>query len=287
MNRNYDNFRKLQCDTVIREVRGSWVSFENTVFFGEKGGMPSDQGTINGYPVLELLWEGDTLFHRVAGDLINPIHMEVDLLTRWTNAAVQSALHLLDGFYETQGLRITAISADPENLWYEVDSKNLPDGHFREVQAFMEGLILHSVRKVVTYLRGRDCPDENYRQYDEVRLVRFGNINTQPCATPHVNETQEILSFAILGHKKSSRGTRVFFACGPLAARKLEAYSEKLQTLAAALKTNVSELPQELERLAAASAKQKKELKALKSALLRSEHGPEQPMPANAGPTYE
>ena len=46
MNKNYDNFRKLQCDTVMQEINGSCISFENTVFFGEKGGMPSERGNV-------------------------------------------------------------------------------------------------------------------------------------------------------------------------------------------------------------------------------------------------
>ena len=55
----------------------------------EKGGMPSDKGTINGLEVLDLKWDGDTLYHKVNGELSNPIHMEVDLLTRHNNTIVQ------------------------------------------------------------------------------------------------------------------------------------------------------------------------------------------------------
>ena len=85
MNRNYDNFLNLTMDTRIRECRDGWYAFEDTVFYGEKGGALADRGTINGREVLELRWEGDTLWHRVEGELSDPVRLEVDRLTRWNN----------------------------------------------------------------------------------------------------------------------------------------------------------------------------------------------------------
>lgn len=130
MNRNYDNFLNLTLDTRIKELRDGWYSFEDTVFYGEKGGALADEGAINGQKVLELRWEGDTLWHRVEGELTDPVHMEVDRLTRWNNTAVQSAFHMLDGYYGRLGLRIVAIGVHPENQWYEVDTKELPPRPF-------------------------------------------------------------------------------------------------------------------------------------------------------------
>jgi len=59
LNRNYDNFLNLTLNTRIRERRDSWYAFEDTVFYGEKGGALADEGAINGQRVLELRREGD------------------------------------------------------------------------------------------------------------------------------------------------------------------------------------------------------------------------------------
>lgn len=38
MNLFYDNFEKLNCITQIKDIRENYYSFEQTVFYGEKGG---------------------------------------------------------------------------------------------------------------------------------------------------------------------------------------------------------------------------------------------------------
>ena len=218
MNRNYDNFLNLTMDTRIRECRDGWYAFEDTVFYGEKGGALADRGTINGREVLELRWEGDTLWHRVEGELSDPVRLEVDRLTRWNNTAVQSAFHMLDGYYGRLGLRIVAIGVHPENQWYELDTKELPPGHLEEVQAFLDRQILDDFPVELSYVKGADYPDPKYQGFDEVRIVKFADVDTQPCGTPHVSRTGQILSFTVLGSERSGRGTKIYTAVGPAAA---------------------------------------------------------------------
>ena len=75
---HYDNLLNLSCDTTIATEKDGYYAFKETVFYGEKGGMPGDKGTINGLEVIDLKWEDDILYHKVDGILENPIHMEVD-----------------------------------------------------------------------------------------------------------------------------------------------------------------------------------------------------------------
>lgn len=229
---HYDNLLNLSCDTTITTEKDGYYTFEDTVFYGEKGGMPGDKGTINGLEVIDLKWEDDILYHKVDGILENPIHMEVDKETRIINTTVQSAYHLLDGYYGKMGLYIVAIGVtSPENQWYEVNSKDLDEKHLEEVQNFMNDTLLQDIPAEFTYYKGSEYPNPKYANHDEVRVVTFGDIDSQPCGTPHVNNVNQIGSFIILGSEKTSRGTRIYTTVSWATNIKLKKYYNLIQEL--------------------------------------------------------
>lgn len=262
MSRDYDDFRRTSCVTRIKDQKDGWYAFEETVFYGEKGGMPSDKGTINGQPVTGLRWDGDTLYHQVEQPLQDPIAMQVDEEERVMNTAIQSALHVLDGYYAKLGRKIIAIGVHPDNQWYEVDDKNLPEGHLDEVQHFMNQVILHSQKVSFHYMKGSEYPDPEYAKYDEVRLVQIGDLNTQPCGTLHVNETSEIQCFAVLYAEKTARGTKIYVACSFAAVNRLRQAALTEQKLCHLLSGTRDTLADSVQNLQETGRKLKKDLEA-------------------------
>ena len=127
---------------------------------------------------------------------------------RYQNTAVQSALHLLDGYFEAKGLYLSSVGVNPENQWFEVNSKEVNEEMLDAVEKFMNEAIHQEIPCQITYMKGSEYPDVAYHQFEELRLVRFGEINTQPCGTLHVHHTGQIESFTILDHEKTSKGTR-------------------------------------------------------------------------------
>lgn len=271
MNKIYDDFWALTLDTKINEVKDGAYTFEQTVFWGEKGGMPSDKGTINGLPVTEIFWEGDRVWHRVEGTLSDPIHMEVDPDTRLTNTSAQSCLHLFDGYYEKRGHVIIAIGAREGNQWFEVDQKEVTDKDLDDLQAYIDEAILRDIPLELTYIPGKDYPDPAYQAYDEVRMVKYGDLDEQPCSTPHVHSTGEIGSCVIFSAEKTSRGSKVHLAMGPTVGRLLAQKEAMLRDLGSLLKVGEAEIPERVEALVAGEARLKEEKKALEEKLIAIE----------------
>ena len=230
MNLHYDHYTDVTLDTLIKEEKDGYYAFEDTIFYGEKGGMPSDKGIINGLEVLDLKWEDDILYHKVAGTLTNPIHMEVDLLTRHNNTIVQSALHIVDGFCRLHNLPVGSIGTSWNNIWYEINTE-VDDKTLEELEAYVREAILASVDITISYIKGSEYNDEHYAHFDTVRIIKIGDYDTQPCGTLHVNNTAEIGSFSILSHEKTSRGTRIHTAIGLTTADYLkEVYDDYRKT---------------------------------------------------------
>lgn len=264
---NYDNFERLTCTTKIKDVKDGYYSFDDTVFYGEKGGQLADRGTINGQPVTDLKWDGDTLYHQVAGELHDPITMQVDARIRWINTAVQSAFHLLDGYYADKDTKIVEVNADPTNEWYIVNSKRVTPDQLANVEAWMNEIIHQDIHTSFTYVKGSEYPDPAYRKYPLVRLVHFGDVNTQPCGTCHVNHTGQLQSFVILGTTRVAAGTKIFITVNQVTNDRLKQDDAALKQVATVLSSKEDRVVVAAQDLVAKNKAAKKQVKALKKEL--------------------
>lgn len=268
MNKYYDDCSILNLDTEIKEEKEGWYVFKETIFYGEKGGMLSDKGTINGLEVLDLKYEDEILYHRVDGILSNPIHMEVDGFNRRLNTSVQSVLHLLDGYYEKTGNYIPSVGVNPNNQWYEVNIKDIDESHLTEVEKYMKKAIQDDIKLQINYISGKDYPDPKYQDFNDLRVISFGNLDSQPCGTLHINSTKEIGDFVILNKEKTSRGTKVYFACGEAIGLKLKKDNSIINNLSKTLSCKIDELDDKTKDLFENSKKLKKELSDLNNELV-------------------
>ena len=268
MNLHYDHYKETVLDTVIKEEKDGYYCFEDTIFYGEKGGMPSDKGTINGLEVLDLKWDGDTLYHKVNGELSNPIHMEVDLFTRHTNTIVQSALHIADGFCVKHNFPLGSIGTNRDNIWYEINTE-VDDKTLDELEQYVRQAILDSIDVEISYVAGKDYGDEHYAHFDTVRIIKIGDYDKQPCGTLHVNNTSEIGSFSILSHEKTSRGTRLHCAIGMTSADRLKDIYDEYKKTAVVINPGKDKLSDVAKTLVENNKALKKELADLKKELLQ------------------
>ena len=268
MNLHYDHYKETVLDTVIKEEKDGYYCFEDTIFYGEKGGMPSDKGTINGLEVLDLKWDGDTLYHKVNGELSNPIHMEVDLFTRHTNTIVQSALHIADGFCVKHNFPLGSIGTNHDNIWYEINTE-VDDKTLDELEQYVRQAILDSIDVEISYVAGKDYGDEHYAHFDTVRIIKIGDYDKQPCGTLHVNNTSEIGSFSILSHEKTSRGTRLHCAIGMTSADHLKEVYDEYRKTAVVINPGKDKLSDVANTLVENNKALKKELADLKKELLQ------------------
>ena len=268
MNLHYDHYKETVLDTVIKEEKDGYYCFEDTIFYGEKGGMPSDKGTINGLEVLDLKWDGDTLYHKVNGELSNPIHMEVDLFTRHTNTIVQSALHIADGFCVKHNFPLGSIGTNHDNIWYEINTE-VDDKTLDELEQYVIQAILDSIDVKISYVAGKDYGDEHYAHFDTVRIIKIGDYDKQPCGTLHVNNTSEIGSFSILSHEKTSRGPRLHCAIGMTSADHLKEIYDEYRKTAVVINPGKDKLSDVAKTLVDNNKALKKELADLKKELLQ------------------
>ncbi|MDO1604827.1 hypothetical protein Q2T76_02025 [Lactobacillus sp. YT155] len=269
MNKFYDNFEQLTLTTKIKDAQDSYYSFEGTIFYGEKGGQLPDKGWINSQSVEDLKWDGGVLYHKVSGELRDPIEMQLDKKTRYINTSVQSAFHLLDGYYDKLGLKLTEVNANPSNQWYEINTKDVDETDLRNVEQWMNDIIQADIPCTFSYVKGSDYPDPTYQKFDQVRLVHFGDINTQPCGTLHVNRTAQIQSFVITGTEPVPNGTRILITTGWVTDEKLQLDEKILKETSTVLSASKDSISEKIQEIVTKNKQLTKQLKAMKMEVLR------------------
>lgn len=269
----YDDYSRTECTTSIQERKDGWYTFKDTVFYGEKGGMPSDSGTINGQKVDGLKWEGETLWHHVeGGELHDPITMKVDFELRYAHTVPQTALHILDSYYHKKGMLITSTGCSEDNEYYDLDVAEISPQDWEETQSYINEAIRKDAPVHFHYVKGANYPDPVYRKFETVRIAEIEGLDEQPCGTPHLNHTGEIGSFVLLDWEHRSKSTvRVYFTAGNVTCWRLLQYHTQLKRLAQILSTGTQELEEKAASVTAANKEYKKQINDLTRALMEYE----------------
>lgn len=270
---SYDDYTRTECTTTIRDVKDDWYAFNDTVFYGDKGGMPSDSGTINGQKVDGLKWEGETLWHHVEGaPLQDPIVMKVDFELRYAHTVPQTALHILDSYYRRKGMLITSTGCCEDNEYYDLDVAEISPRDWQELQDYINEAIRKDAPVHFRYVKGSDYPDPEYRKFETVRIVEIEGLDEQPCGTPHLNHTGEIGSFVLLDWEHRSKSTvRVYFTAGNVTRWRLVQYYKQLNRLAQMLSTSNEDLEEKAAAVTAANKEYKKQINDLTRSLMEHE----------------
>lgn len=270
---SYDDYTRTECTTTIRDVKDDWYAFNDTVFYGDKGGMPSDSGTINGQKVDGLKWEGETLWHHVEGaPLQDPIVMKVDFELRYAHTVPQTALHILDSYYRRKGMLITSTGCSEDNEYYDLDVAEISPRDWQELQDYINEAIRKDAPVHFHYVKGSDYPDPEYRKFETVRIVEIEGLDEQPCGTPHLNHTGEIGSFVLLDWEHRSKSTvRVYFTAGNVTRWRLVQYYKQLNRLAQMLSTSNEDLEEKAAAVTAANKEYKKQINDLTRSLMEHE----------------
>lgn len=270
---SYDDYTRTECTTTIRDVKDDWYAFNDNVFYGDKGGMPSDSGTINGQKVDGLKWEGETLWHHVEGaPLQDPIVMKVDFELRYAHTVPQTALHILDSYYRRKGMLITSTGCCEDNEYYDLDVAEISPRDWQELQDYINEAIRKDAPVHFHYVKGSDYPDPEYRKFETVRIVEIEGLDEQPCGTPHLNHTGEIGSFVLLDWEHRSKSTvRVYFTAGNVTRWRLVQYYKQLNRLAQMLSTSNEDLEEKAAAVTAANKEYKKQINDLTRSLMEHE----------------
>lgn len=205
-------------DAKVVSMEGRRLVLDQTAFNPRGGGLVSDVGTIDGTKVVEVVKEGEVVFHIVDGEGLwvpgQEVHGVLDWEKRYRTMRMHTAAHILSAVVNSEtGALITGnqISPDESRVDFNLESFD------RDKMSVYVDKVNQAVEReldVTTYFMKREEALANPGfvklanamppSLEVLRIVKIGDVDTQADGGVHVKNTREI--GRVVGLKTDNKG---------------------------------------------------------------------------------
>lgn len=218
------------------EAGRPYAVLEDTVFYPEGGGQPTDRGTLNGVAVLEVVKREGEIRHLLAETLPEgPVEARLDWGRRFDHMQQHTGQHLLTAVAQDRfGWATTAFHLGPEVSDVELAVPRLGLEQLVELEAAVAEAI-RAARPVsdrwvspeayaTERVRSRGLP-EGHR--GPIRLVGIEGLDLNTCGGTHLRSTAELEALVLLGAEPHLGGLRVLYAAGGRVRARMRAHEQR------------------------------------------------------------
>jgi alanyl-tRNA synthetase len=223
----WEDGSKLQFDGIVTATagteRGLVVRFEKTYFYPESGGQLADGGTVGGVAILDAQQDDVgpyvVLPQGSSADVGQSLFCVVDAERRGRHTQLHSAQHILSRLLDDRGIRTVSFHMTEEEASIEIEATAVTSRVLTEVEDTVEQAIWRCLPIETLFVDAADIAAYDVRKVPELaggpfRLVRIGDLDTNPCGGTHAASTGEIGAFAIVRTDKVRGNTRIYFVAG-------------------------------------------------------------------------
>lgn len=231
----YENARLASFCAVVQECRAAkngWeVALDQTAFYPEGGGQPSDLGSLNAIAVLDVQEAEGVVWHRVEKPLLpgETVQGQVDLARRLDYMQQHSADHILTGvIHNRYGFDNVGFHMGKESTFIDL-SGTLEDSELAEMERVANEVIWMNLSIAASFPTEEALEKLNYRSKKElhgaVRIVTIPGVDVCACCGLHMESTGAVGCIKILSRTKLRGGVRIEYVAG----RRAYAYFAALQ----------------------------------------------------------
>jgi misacylated tRNA(Ala) deacylase len=195
-------------DAAVVAAEDGSVALDRTAFYARGGGQPHDVGTLSGADVVEVVSDGDLVWHRLAPGgpsfaLGDEVHGEVDWTRRHECMRTHTAMHLLCGvIWNEYRVAVTGGNMEPLSGRMDFEFGPVPDDFREVVTQAINDEIAADRPIVVSYLpREEAVLDESLirtkvslipESVSRIRVVDIVGLDKQADGGTHVASTREV-----------------------------------------------------------------------------------------------
>ncbi len=191
-----------------------------TCFYPESGGQPSDRGTIEGISVVKIVEEDEKIIHVLESDILGPgIHGKIDWELRFDHMQQHSGQHVLSqAFYEVLGGETLSFHLGQESSTVEIGLTRIDGDELARVERRANEIVFED-RTIKTALIPQEELDgiplrKPPKKEGLVRVVEVEAFDYSACGGTHCRRTGEIGLIKITKGERIRNNLRFDFVCG-------------------------------------------------------------------------
>lgn len=216
-----------------KNKKGTWDTILNqTAFYSEGGGQPSDTGALNGVKVLHVSEKGEEIIHELEAPLEEGVLAEgvIDWKKRYDNMQQHTGEHIFSGLVHKHfGYDNVGFHMGTDEVTVDFNGV-LTQEQLDELEDEANQLIYDNVPVKVFYPSKEELEELDYRSKKEltglVRIVEIPGGDICACCGIHVETTGEVGLIKLRTMINYKGGVRISMLCG---RRALMDYRERLK----------------------------------------------------------
>jgi alanyl-tRNA synthetase len=216
-------------DKIIIEDKGGLI-LDQTCFYPEGGGQPSDKGEINEVKVLKVVEINGKVIHLIEREIQEKkVKGEIDWSIRFDHMQQHTGQHILSqSFIQVLSADTLSFHIGEEDSTIDVNLKKAKEEDIEKVE-LLANRIIYENRDVRTYIVDKEEVKKlNLRktppQKEKIRIVEISDFDISACGGTHCRKTGEVGIIKIKKWEKMRDNLRFHFVCG---LRALKDYSQK------------------------------------------------------------
>lgn len=253
-----DVYKKEFTATVVEcreQKKGYAVVLDESAFYPEGGGQPSDVGTLGDAKVTEVHEKDGELLHYTdkALEVGAKVEGKIDWARRFDLMQQHSGEHMVSGLiHEAYGYDNVGFHMGSDTITIDLNGP-LDEAQLAEIERKTNQKIWEDTQIKIIYPTAEELEKIDYRSKKEltgqVRIVEFPGVDICACCGTHVTHTGEIGMVKLLSVEKFREGVRIEMICGKRVLDYLNMVNDQNHQISVKLSAKMDKTAQAVERL--------------------------------------
>lgn len=255
----YDDVYKKEFQAIVLDCRqeknGYRIILDESAFYPEGGGQPSDTGYLNQIKVLEVHEKNGEMLHYTTEPLNigETVVGHIDWEHRFDLMQQHSGEHMVSGLiHEAFGYDNVGFHMGSDVITIDFNGIITAE-QMQEIETKVNKKIWENSKVEITYPSAEELKELPYRSKKElsgkVRIVRFPGVDLCACCGTHVAYTGEIGMVKLLSVVKFREGVRMEMLCGKRVLDYLNMVNEQNHEVSVKLSAKPNLTAQAVQRL--------------------------------------